>query len=249
MTLSPMRLGVNLDHIATLRQARGTAYPDPVQASTLAVMGGADQITVHLREDRRHIQDRDVYLLKQVLEIPLNLEIAATDEMIGIALEVMPHIVTLVPEKREELTTEGGLDVLGQNENLNHAIKRLKTAGIKVSLFVEAQEQHIEASKKLEADTVELHTGTYCDAPAAQQPKELRRLEHAATYAHQLGLEVVAGHGLHLRNVGPIAAIPEIVELNIGHAIIAHASFVGLQEAVSEMATCMAKHRQALPTL
>jgi pyridoxine 5-phosphate synthase len=246
MTLSPMRLGVNLDHIATLRQARGTAYPDPVQASTLAMMGGADQITVHLREDRRHIQDRDVYLLKQILEIPLNLEMAATDEMIGIALEVKPHIVTLVPEKREELTTEGGLDVIGQFELLQTAIQRLKNADIKVSLFVEAQEKHLEASKALHADTVELHTGTYCDAPAAQQPAELLRLQHAATFAHNLGLEVVAGHGLHLRNVGPIAAIPEIVELNIGHAIIAHASFVGLQQAVKEMAAGMKTSREAL---
>ena len=244
MPIQPIRLGVNLDHIATLRQARGTSYPDPVQASTLAVLGGADQITVHLREDRRHIQDRDVYLLKQILDIPLNLEMANTAEMVGIALEVQPRIVTLVPEKREELTTEGGLDIVGQQESIQATTQRLQQAGIKVSLFVEADLAQLKASSEIGADTVELHTGTYCDADAASQPHELQRLIKAAQDAHALGLEVVAGHGLHLKNVGPVAAIPEIVELNIGHALIAHASFVGLQQAVAEMAACMRSHRK-----
>ncbi len=245
MNTNPLRLGVNLDHIATLRQARGTTYPCPVQASTLAVLGGADQITVHLREDRRHIRDRDVYLLKEVLEVPLNLEMAATPEMVRIALEVQPHTVTLVPEKRQELTTEGGLDVVSQQRPLQTTIAALKEKGIKVSLFVESDAQQLEASKALHVDAIELHTGTYCEAHPRSQSQELERLRVGSQLANNLGLEVVAGHGLHYRNVQAVAAIPEIVELNIGHAIIAHAAFVGLQEAVAQMAACMRDGRSA----
>ena len=243
MSFESIRLGVNLDHIATLRQARGTAYPDPVKASTFAVLGGADQITVHLREDRRHIQDRDVFLLKDILEVPLNLEMAATDEMLDIALKVMPHTVTLVPEKREELTTEGGLDVLGHRDSLEKVVVALKERGVKVSLFVEAEESQMHCSLDIHADAVELHTGTFCEAPIHAQAKELQRLQTASTMAHQLGLEVVAGHGLNYRNVQPVAAIPEIVELNIGHAIMGHAFFVGLDSAVAEMASLMKSAR------
>jgi pyridoxine 5-phosphate synthase len=228
-------LGVNIDHVATLRQARGTIYPDPIDAAVLAQLGGADQITVHLREDRRHINDRDVRLLRKMLQIPLNLEMANTAEIIAIALEVKPDMVTLVPEKREERTTEGGLAMKANFDALHKGVSTLQNAGIPVSLFVEPSLEDMELSAKTGARMVELHTGKYAELSGDAQQKELERIQKACAAAHQLGLIVHAGHGLHYRNAKPIAAISHMHDLNIGHSIIAHAVFVGLERAVREM--------------
>ncbi|MDI5936584.1 pyridoxine 5'-phosphate synthase [Halomonas kalidii] len=228
-------LGVNIDHIATLRQARGTRYPDPVQAALLAEEAGADGITIHLREDRRHIQERDVRILAEVLNTRMNLEMAVTEEMIRLAEEVRPAHVCLVPEKREELTTEGGLDVVGGFDAIAAACRRLADAGCEVSLFIDPEPDQIAAAQRAGAPVIELHTGAYAEASGERARREHARLSTAAEMAGELGLVVNAGHGLHYHNVEPIAAIPGIHELNIGHAIIARALFVGLKEAVVEM--------------
>ncbi|WP_415894491.1 pyridoxine 5'-phosphate synthase [Neptuniibacter sp. PT8_73] len=236
MEPSRLLLGVNIDHVATIRQARGTRYPDTVQAAALAEEAGADGITIHLREDRRHIQDRDVYLLKETLQTRMNFEMAVTEEMIGIAEDVKPAHCCLVPEKREELTTEGGLDVAGQEERVKEACDRLAAVGIEVSLFIDPEPAQIDATIRCGAPVIELHTGAYAEAESsAEQAEELKRIREAAAYAYQKGLIVNAGHGLHYHNVEQIAEIPEMNELNIGHGIIARALFVGLKEAVSEI--------------
>jgi len=233
---SIVRLGVNIDHVATVRQARGVAYPDPIQAALLAISAGADGITLHLREDRRHIQDRDLHVLKERCTVPINLEMAATAEMIRIAETVRPEHCCLVPEKREELTTEGGLDVVGQESQLTEACRQLGTAGIEVSLFIDPDLQQIEAAKRCGAPVIELHTGHYADAITEDlQEQELQRIKEATTFAKTQGLIVNAGHGLHYKNVQAIAAIPRINELNIGHSIIAQAVFEGLENAVRRM--------------
>jgi len=238
-------LGVNIDHVATLRQARGTSYPSPVQAALVAESAGADVITLHLREDRRHIQDRDVELLREALSGRMNLESAITEEMIAIAARLRPHDVCLVPERRSERTTEGGLDVIGQFEAVRGACARLAEAGVRVSLFIAPDEAQIETARRTGAPVIEIHTGTYADAhDDATRAHELVRVRTAARYAAELGLHVNAGHGLHYRNVQPIAAIPEIVELNIGHAIVSHALFVGFAEAVREMKALMREARR-----
>jgi pyridoxine 5-phosphate synthase len=228
-------LGVNIDHIANVRQARRTVEPDPVTFALLAELGGADGITVHLREDRRHIQDRDVELLRQTVRSRLNLEMAATAEMEAIALRLRPDMVTLVPEKRQEVTTEGGLDVAGQLATLAAMVARLQDAGIAVSLFVDANAAQLEASAASGARWVELHTGTYAEASWAEQPRELARLTEGSFVARSLGLRVNAGHGLTYQNVEPVAAIEGMEELNIGHTIVARALAVGLERAVREM--------------
>ncbi|NOR69643.1 MAG: pyridoxine 5'-phosphate synthase [Methylomarinum sp.] len=239
-------LGVNIDHVATLCQARGTSYPDPVQAALVAEQAGADGITAHLREDRRHIQDRDIYLLKDMLHTRLNLEMAVTDEMIGIATDVKPAACCLVPEKRAELTTEGGLDVAGNPERMLNACQTLADAGIEVSLFIDPEFKQIDAAVKAGAPVIELHTGCYADAENSQQQKqELERVKKAAEYAHSLGLQVNAGHGLHFHNVDAICRIPEIVELNIGHSIIAQAVFSGLDQTVRDLKRVMKDSRAA----
>lgn len=231
-----MFLGINIDHIATLRQARGTSYPSVVQAALLAEQAGADLITAHLREDRRHIQDRDIELLVELIHTRLNLEMAVTPEMLAFAESIRPADVCLVPEKREELTTEGGLDVAGQMESVSDACRRLADAGIRVSLFVDPEPAQLEAAREAGAPVVELHTGAYADAPdPAARGRELHRVTAAAKQGERLGLVVNAGHGLHYHNVRPIAAIPQIRELNIGHAIVARAVFTGLGPAVAEM--------------
>ncbi len=231
----PVRLGVNIDHIATLRQARGTPYPEPVEAALLAEKAGADGITAHLREDRRHIQDRDVRLLREMIHTRLNLEMAVTDEMVAIACRTRPDACCLVPEKREELTTEGGLDVLGQFDRVKAACQRLAEAGIEVSLFIDPEPEQIEAASRAGAPVVELHTGRYADLGGEARLEELERLKKAARLGDSLGLQVNAGHGLNYHNVEPIVRIGEIVELNIGHAIVARAVITGLAAAVAEM--------------
>lgn len=228
-------LGVNIDHVATLRQARGTRYPDPVQAALLAEEAGADGITIHLREDRRHIQPRDVHLLAEVLTTRMNLEMAVTEEMLALAEQVRPAHVCLVPEKREELTTEGGLDVVAGLAAVSDACRRLTAAGCEVSLFIDPEPSQIEAAVKAGAPVIELHTGGYAEASGEAAWREYVRLRRAADHAQELGLTVNAGHGLHYHNVEAIAALPGVNELNIGHAIIARALFVGLKEAVAEM--------------
>ncbi|MCP9808219.1 pyridoxine 5'-phosphate synthase [Cyanobium sp. HWJ4-Hawea] len=228
-------LGVNIDHIANVRQARRGMEPDPVSYALLAELGGADGITVHLREDRRHIQDRDVKLLRSLVRTRLNLEMAATEEMAAIALEIRPDMVTLVPEKRQEVTTEGGLDVAGQRDALQSLVERLQAAQIGVSMFVDADPLQLEACRAMGARWVELHTGSYAEASWAQQPRELARLCEASFMARSLGLRVNAGHGLTYQNVEPIAAIEGIEELNIGHTIVARALAVGLEQAVRQM--------------
>lgn len=239
-----LRLGVNIDHVATLRNARGVRYPDPVAAASIAERAGADGITIHLREDRRHITDRDVAMLKQTLNVPMNLEMAVTDEMIDIAVKTQPTFSCLVPEKREELTTEGGLDVAGQVENIANATKRLTDAGIQVSLFIDADRKQIDAAKKAGAPIIELHTGQYAEADTEEeQKKELARLMEAAEYAHSIGLQVNAGHGLHYHNTLDVAQIPQMVELNIGHSIIARAVLDGLDKAVRDMREILDKAR------
>ncbi|GAB6844209.1 pyridoxine 5-phosphate synthase [Methylorubrum rhodinum] len=245
--MSSLRLGVNIDHVATVRNARGGLMPDPVRAAGEAVAAGADGITAHLREDRRHIRDADIAALKS-LPVPLNLEMAATDEMVGIALHTRPHAACLVPEKREERTTEGGLDIVGGRAHLAPRIATLSEAGIRVSLFVEPDEAVMEAARALGAPVVELHTGSYCEAcvagDTARVAHELDRIVRAAAHGAGLGLEIHAGHGLTLDSVGPVAAVPQLRELNIGHALIAEAIFVGLRQAVHDMRAAMDRARR-----
>jgi pyridoxine 5-phosphate synthase len=239
MTLSKLRLGVNIDHVATVRNARGGAVPDPVRAAKIATNAGADGITAHLREDRRHMVDGDIDALMQNLTIPLNFEMAATDEMQAIALRHKPHAVCIVPEKREERTTEGGLEVAGDEARLNGFIAPLREAGCRVSIFIAPDAAQIEAAARIKADIIELHTGAYCDAHAdgryGERDAELARLAEMATYAHSLGLEVHAGHGLTYDCVTPIAELPEVVELNIGHFLIGESIFLGLEGAILKM--------------
>lgn len=244
MKMKELLLGINVDHIATLRQARGTNYPDPVYAASVAEHAGADGITVHLREDRRHIQDRDIHVLKQTLHTRMNFEMAVTDEMVSIACEVKPAFCCLVPEKREELTTEGGLDVIGQLTKVSDAVEKLAAVGIEVSLFIDADKAQIDAALASKAPYIEIHTGHYADAESeAEQQAELVRLIEGIKYAHSLGLKVNAGHGLNYFNVKPIAAIEEIIELNIGHAVIARAAIDGLDKAVRDMKRLMLEAR------
>ncbi len=245
MTDFPIHLGVNIDHIATLRQVRGTPYPRPVDAVVMVEQAGADSITVHLREDRRHIQDRDLDEIKAVMRTHMNLECAVTDEMLGIAVATAPSDCCLVPEKREELTTEGGLEVAGQEQRVAGAVRRLSDAGIRVSLFIDPDREQLDAAVAVGAPVVELHTGAYAECEDEVRPDELDRLRDAAAYGSKLGLVIHAGHGLHYHNVADVAAIPEIVELNIGHAIIARAVFDGLPVAVSEMKRLMLEARAA----
>ena len=234
------RLGVNVDHIATIRQARRTTYPDPVEAALIAETAGADQITVHLREDRRHIQERDVEVLREVVKTELNLEMAATQEMVTFALRVRPDTVTLVPERREELTTEGGLDVVGQKDNLQRVIRSLQEGNIRVSLFIDPDLEQVKASHRLDAHAVEFHTGKYCEVHGfKERSEELGRIRDSAKAGVKLGIGVAAGHGLNYVNVGPVARIADIVELNIGHALVARASIVGMEVAVRDMLALM----------
>lgn len=243
--MSPILLGINIDHVATLRNARGTKYPDPVHAAEIAERAGADGITIHLREDRRHIKDRDVRILKETIQTRMNLEMAVTDEMVGIALDVVPEYVCLVPEKREELTTEGGLDVVGQLEKIKSATQKMTAAGIKVSLFIDADPKQIEAASACGAPFIELHTGQYAEAKnEEQQQVELDKIAAGATYASSLGIKVNAGHGLTYHNVKAMAAIPELYELNIGHSVMGRAIFDGLSKAVSDMRTLMDEARR-----
>jgi len=237
-------LGVNIDHVATLRQARGTRYPDPIQAALISEQAGADAITLHLREDRRHIQDRDVEFLKDILQTRMNLEMAVTDEMLDLASRIRPADCCLVPERREELTTEGGLDVTGQKGRITEACARLAEAGVRVSLFVDAEPAQVAAAAECGAPVIELHTGHYADAPAGAAQQELQRIVQAVEQGLELGLQVNAGHGLHYHNVQAIAAIPGVRELNIGHAIIARSIFTGLHEAVAEMKRLMIEARR-----
>jgi len=243
--VKPLHLGVNVDHVATLRQARGTDYPDPVEAALLAETAGADSITLHLREDRRHIQDHDLRRLSDVMKTHMNLEMAVTDEMVSIATGLKPQDCCLVPEKREELTTEGGLDVAGQLDKVGDACARLAAHNIRVSLFIDPEPAQLDAAKQIGAPVVELHTGAYADASGGEQSRELDRVVKAAAYGDAIGLIVNAGHGLHYENVGAIAVIPQIVELNIGHAIVARAVFDGFRIAVGEMKRLMTEARSA----
>ncbi len=237
--IHPITLGVNIDHVATLRQARGTRFPDPVYAAQVAEYSGADSITFHLREDRRHIQERDALLLKQVVNTKLNLEIAVTDEMLAFACDLGVEDVCLVPEKREELTTEGGLDVAGQLEQMKAACARLAQAGTRVSPFIDANREQIDAAIECGAPCIEIHTGHYADAHGDKQLELLSRLNDAIAYAHGKGLQVNAGHGLNRHNVRPIAANPLVSELNIGHSIIADAVFLGLEQAIRDIREIM----------
>lgn len=243
--MAELLLGVNIDHVATVRNARGTQYPDPVQAAFVSEQAGADGITVHLREDRRHITDRDVRILRQTIQTRMNLEMAVTDEMVDIACDILPHFCCLVPEKREEVTTEGGLDVAGQQDKVTAAVKRLNEAGILVSLFIDADHRQIDAAVAAGAPYIEIHTGAYAEAEEGPaRDTELARIAEAATYAAGKGLKVNAGHGLTYHNVQPIAVLPEMHELNIGHAIIGRAVFSGLAEAVKEMKLLMREARR-----
>ncbi len=242
-TQNKLRLGVNIDHVATVRNARGGAYPDPLRAAKIAEKAGADGITAHLREDRRHISDADIDGLMEVLSVPLNFEMAATPEMQQIALRHRPHAVCIVPEKREERTTEGGLEVAREENHLAHFIAPLREVGCRVSIFIAADQRQIEAANRIGAEVIELHTGAYCDAFAegrqADAQNELAKLQDMATFAHGLGLEVHAGHGLTYETVSPIAAFPEVRELNIGHFLIGEAIFLGLEPAIAEMRRLM----------
>jgi pyridoxine 5-phosphate synthase len=240
-----LRLGVNIDHVATVRNARGGKLPDPLRAARLAEAAGADGITAHLREDRRHIVDADIEGLMRELKVPLNFEMAATQEMVDIALRHRPHAACIVPEKREERTTEGGLDAAGQHNHLKPMVARLSDAGIRVSLFIEADPRQLEAAVTLGAPVVELHTGRYCELEGEAQRGELARLEKAAALCARLGLECHAGHGLSYADVGPVAAIPEVRELNIGHFLVGEAIFVGLEQAIREMRRVMDAARTA----
>ena len=239
MAVHNLRLGVNIDHVATLRNARGGIFPDPLEAALMAIDAGADGITAHLREDRRHIKDDDIRRLMETITKPLNFEMAATDEMVTMALDCRPNAACIVPESREEITTEGGLDVIGHEERLTRIAGMLKDAGIRVSLFVEADEEQLNASQRVGADIVELHTGQYCHQSGIERASELTRIQGAARYAHGLGLECHAGHGLGFDTVGDIAAIPEVVELNIGHFLIGQSVFSGLGGAITEMRRLM----------
>ncbi|MBN7785442.1 pyridoxine 5'-phosphate synthase [Ponticoccus gilvus] len=247
MSATRLRLGVNIDHVATVRNARGSAYPDPIRAAKLAEEAGADGITAHLREDRRHISDADIEGLMQALSLPLNFEMAATEEMQTIALRHRPHAVCIVPEKREERTTEGGLEVARDENRLAHFIAPLRDAGCRVSIFIAADRAQIEAAHRIGAQVIELHTGAYCDLHAegrmAERDAELARLAEMTTFAHGLGLEVHAGHGLTYDTVAPIAALPELMELNIGHFIVGEAIFRGLTPAIHEMRRLMDEAR------
>ncbi|UJP04269.1 MAG: pyridoxine 5'-phosphate synthase [Nitrosomonas sp.] len=239
-----IELGVNIDHVATLRQARGTNYPDPIEAALIAESAGADAITLHLREDRRHIQDRDVEILRDRLTTRMNLESAVTDEMIGIALRIKPHDICLVPERREELTTEGGLDVVKHFEQVQRVCRQLAEAGIRVSLFINADPLQIDAAARAGAPVIEIHTGSFADAHTPQaQAEQFAAIQKAVALGIDLGLKVNAGHGLHYGNVQTIAAIPDISELNIGHAIVARAIFTGFKQAVQEMKQLMLEAR------
>ena len=242
-----LRLGVNIDHVATVRNARGGDYPDPVRAAKLAEEAGADGITAHLREDRRHITDHDIERLTEALGVPLNFEMAATDEMQAIALRHRPHAVCIVPEKREERTTEGGLEVAQDENRLAHFIAPLREAGSRVSIFIAAERRQIEAANRIGAQVIELHAGAYCDAHAegrfAERDAELARLREMATFAHSLGLEVHAGHGLTFETVAPVAEFPELRELNIGHFLVGEAIFVGLGPSITEMRRIMDEAR------
>ena len=243
----PLRLGVNIDHVATLRQVRGVTYPDPVEAARLCAKAGAHGLTVHLREDRRHIQDRDVEALARERILPLNLEMATAPEILAIALRTKPDEVCLVPERRQELTTEGGLDVAGQEARIKAAVERLSRIGTQVSLFIDADHQQIDAAVAVGAPYIEIHTGRYADATTdAERNAEFKRIAAGASYAAGKGLKVNAGHGLHYHNVKAIAAIPELYELNIGHAIIGRAAFDGLAKAVSDMRALMQEARQGI---
>jgi len=242
-----LRLGVNIDHVATIRNARGGRHPDPVRAARIAAAAGADGITAHLREDRRHISDEDIERLSREIDLPLNLEMAATDEMMAIALKHKPHAACIVPERREERTTEGGIDAAGQQKRLAPLVRELTQAGIRVSLFIEANKKQIEAAKSLYAPVIELHTGAYCDAAfagdEAARARHLEALQEGAREAAMLGLEVHAGHGLTYDTVGPIAAISEVMELNIGHFLIGEAIFSGLDSAIRRMRAAMDESR------
>lgn len=244
MSTNRLRLGVNIDHVATIRNARGGGHPDPVRAARQAAEAGADGITAHLREDRRHISDSDIERLTAEINLPLNLEMAATDEMLGIALRHKPHAACLVPEKREEVTTEGGLDVAAHHKHLTPFVKSLMDGGMRVSLFIDPEPVQLHVATALGAPVVELHTGAYCDADNPQaRDYELKRLVDAAAYAADLGLEVHAGHGLSFDSVGPVAAIPQLVELNIGHFLMGEAIFSGLTSAITRMRSLMDKAR------
>lgn len=247
-SLTYLRLGVNIDHVATIRNARGGQHPDPVKAALLAIDAGADGITAHLREDRRHIRDEDISRLMDEISMPLNFEMAPTEEMLDIALKHQPNACCLVPEKRQELTTEGGLDLIGNETLLVAMIEKLKEANIRVSLFIDADQTQIKKAAELQADIIELHTGTYChevtDKEDDKVQNELSRIKQGAELADQLGLEVHAGHGITFESVGPIAAIPQLVELNIGHFIISEAIFVGLSESIKKMREHMDAARQ-----
>ncbi len=243
MTVKPLRLGVNIDHVATIRNARGIPHPDPLRAAKIAAEAGADGITAHLREDRRHISDRDIEALSETLDLPLNLEMAATDEMLAIALKHTPHATCIVPENRMEVTTEGGLDAAGQHNRLAPYVARLSDAGIRVSLFIEPDTAQMDAAKSLGAPVVEIHTGRYCELDGSARTAELERIKAAARYGDALGLEVHAGHGLSYDTVGDIAAISELAELNIGHFLIGEAIFSGLAKAIVDMRLAMLEAR------
>jgi pyridoxine 5-phosphate synthase len=238
-----LELGINIDHIATLRNARGTIYPDPIRAAQLAEDAGADLITLHLREDRRHIKDADLIALRPLIKTRMNLECAVTSEMLDIACKIQPHDVCLVPEKRQEVTTEGGLDVISHFDTVKAATSQLKNAGIRVSLFIDPDEKQIKAAKDCGASVIELHTGRYADETGVAQLAELERIQKAAQYGVSIGLRVNAGHGLNEKNVLPIAAITELSELNIGHAIVAEAVFKGWQKAITDMKSLMIQGR------
>jgi pyridoxine 5-phosphate synthase len=241
--MTKLRLGVNIDHVATVRNARGGVFPDPVRAANMAEAAGADGITAHLREDRRHISDGDILRLSQSLKIPLNLEMAATEEMLAIALKARPHAACIVPEKREERTTEGGIDVVTHFARLQPIVRQLVAAGIRVSMFIEPNREQLDASRALGAPVVELHTGAYANAEGATEEKLLKHIHNAAEFGADLGLEIHAGHGLTYDNVKPIAAIPHIRELNIGHFLIGEAIFTGLEPAIRRMRTLMDEAR------
>lgn len=230
-----VELGVNIDHVATVRQARRTVEPDPVAAAMLAELGGADSITVHLREDRRHIQDRDVRILSQTIRTKMNFELSVAPEIVAIACEVRPHQATLVPEKREEVTTEGGLDLRPRSAALQDAIHRLRESGISISLFIDPDREQVEIARELSVDAIELHTGQYASSHGAEQKQELSRLIHTSQFAVDLGLRLHAGHGLTYTNVLPVASIPSMLELNIGHSIVSRAVLVGMRQAVADM--------------
>ena len=242
-----MLLGINIDHVATLRNARGASYPSPLEAALVAETNGADAITLHLREDRRHIKDADLFAIRQAIKTRMNLEMAMTEEMLANALQVMPEDVCIVPEKRTEVTTEGGLDVAGQPEKVRDYVAKLHAAGIRVSLFIDAERAQIQAAYDCGARVIELHTGAYADAPTpAARAAELAKIREAAAFADGLGITVNAGHGLTVQNVGAIAQIPQVVELNIGHSIIAQAIFLGLPDAIRQMKEAMFRARSGI---